>query len=56
MPLQEDQVDKMQNLCYNLAHQIGHMSRDDIQFIQYHIHAYYDYMRNYIPTPHKEEE
>jgi len=52
----DEQIDKMQKLCYNLSHQIKTLSKDDVSYIQYHLHAYVEYMKNYVPKPHRDKE
>lgn len=51
--MNNDQLNKMQNLCYKLAHQVPTLSKEEVNYIQYHIHAYVEYMKKYIPKPHK---
>ncbi len=51
----EEKVEKMSKLCYNLAHQIRTLSKDDVSYIQYNLHAYVEYMKKWIPRPHNND-
>jgi hypothetical protein len=44
--------DKMQDLCYKLAHQVPTLTTEEVNYIQHHLHSYVEYMKNYIPEPH----
>lgn len=48
----KSQIDKMQKLCYNLAHQISILNKADIQFIEYWLRDYVEAQQGYIPDVH----
>lgn len=45
-------IDKMQSLCYNLAHSIRTLTTEDVNYIQYHLHAYVETQKNWISPVH----
>ena len=53
--MQNDQINKMQNLCYKLTHQISTLTAEEVNYIQYFLHSYVDHMKNYIPKPYARE-
>lgn len=51
----EEQAKKMSELCYNLTHQISTLSTEDLNYIQYNLHAYVEHVKNWTPKPYARE-
>ena len=54
--MDKKQIDKMQKLCYDLAHSIRTLTKEDVNYIQYHLHKYVETQKNWISNVHLPED
>jgi len=50
--MNQEKIDKMQKLCYNLTHSIRTLTTEDVNYIQYYLHEYVETQKNWISKVH----